>query len=302
MGRIGLYPGHGLFDLVWWLLHSSGLTRCRATELGLGVVVVERMVTVAPKGTPCGWRAYGETGTRLTCQGSKDAVHILTVTLPVATKGTALCAFHSPWDVTEVDRAEVAEVEAVIYADTITHPDVPAAVEPTFQGKTAAQWQAESVECLRRREESWERSDNDGFLSQAASQAMAGEYDLCALVADNGGLWEFPAVFDLNGTLVAIHEREGEFSRYYVNAGPGGNTAPRYITPSKARSAETAKRNNERKGFRMGKVSCVPGVKLSAQWHAYAYIPASTTLKDVTVVDDGSPSGVDILAGLLRLN
>jgi len=84
---------------------------------------MERMVTLAPKGTPCGWTTYGETGTRLTCAGgNRDArahvldsktsipamaVHILTETLPVAPKGTALCAYHSPWDVTEAERAEL---------------------------------------------------------------------------------------------------------------------------------------------------------------------------------------------------
>lgn len=64
-----------------------------------------RPVTVAPVGTPCGWTAYGETGTRLTCHGGRDAVHILTKTLPVAVEGTALCGFHSPYDVTDAERA-----------------------------------------------------------------------------------------------------------------------------------------------------------------------------------------------------
>lgn len=68
-----------------------------------------RPVTTAQPGTPCGWTAYGETGTKLTCKGGKDAVHILTKTLPVAQAGTALCAFHSPWDPTEEERAVVGQ-------------------------------------------------------------------------------------------------------------------------------------------------------------------------------------------------
>lgn len=68
-----------------------------------------RPVTVAPKGTPCGWTAYGETGTRLTCQGGRDAIHILTVTLPVAVAGTALCGYHSPWDPTDAEREAVGQ-------------------------------------------------------------------------------------------------------------------------------------------------------------------------------------------------
>lgn len=68
-----------------------------------------RLVTVAPVGTPCGWTAYGETGTRLTCKGGRNAVHILTATLPVAAKGTALCGFHSPYDVTKAEREAVGQ-------------------------------------------------------------------------------------------------------------------------------------------------------------------------------------------------
>jgi hypothetical protein len=88
---------------------------------------VTRPVTPAPAGTPCGWTAYGETGTRLTCAGGDSdpgahvldrkpsipamAVHVLTRTLPVAVEGTALCGFHSPYDVTADDRiARLPEV------------------------------------------------------------------------------------------------------------------------------------------------------------------------------------------------
>lgn len=68
-------------------------------------------VTVAAPGTSCGWVAYGETGRRLTCQGGKPAVHVLTKSLPVAKAGTALCGFHSPFDTTPEERALVAVME-----------------------------------------------------------------------------------------------------------------------------------------------------------------------------------------------
>ena len=71
-----------------------------------------RLVTVAPANTPCGWTAYGETGTKLTCESGKDAAHVLTETLPVAVKGTALCGFHSPYDVTDADRKAMADEKA----------------------------------------------------------------------------------------------------------------------------------------------------------------------------------------------
>jgi hypothetical protein len=71
---------------------------------------VGRLVVPALAGTPCGWKAFGETGTKLTCESGRDAAHILTATLPVAPEGTALCGLHSPYDVTEADRAATAGV------------------------------------------------------------------------------------------------------------------------------------------------------------------------------------------------
>lgn len=72
-----------------------------------------RPVTVAAPGTPCGWTYRdSETGKTLTCEGGKDAVHVLTQALPVAQAGTALCGYHSPFDVTDAERAKaMAEAE-----------------------------------------------------------------------------------------------------------------------------------------------------------------------------------------------
>src|SRR5688572_6000895 len=76
----------------------------------------------------------------------------------------------------------VNDPELVAYTmDTGTGVCTPVTDEakPTYRGKTADQWRAEAKDCRKAREDSWERSDTDGFLSQAASQAMAGEYELC---------------------------------------------------------------------------------------------------------------------------
>lgn len=57
-----------------------------------------RPVTPAPVGTLCGFNRQG-----LKCMGGHPgpgkAVHVLTHSLPIAPAGTALCAFHSPYDV-----------------------------------------------------------------------------------------------------------------------------------------------------------------------------------------------------------
>lgn len=49
-----------------------------------------RIYTIAPENTPCGFRR---------CGTDKNAVHVLTTNLPVAKAGTALCSYHSPYDV-----------------------------------------------------------------------------------------------------------------------------------------------------------------------------------------------------------
>jgi hypothetical protein len=50
---------------------------------------------------------------------------------------------------------------------------------------------------------SFDRCDTDGFVSQWASGLSARQADLAAEIADNGGRAEFPALFDLDGNLVA---------------------------------------------------------------------------------------------------
>lgn len=74
-----------------------------------------RPVTVATPGTPCGWQHVDEeTDTIHTCESGKPAVHVLTQTLPVAEAGTALCGFHSPFDVTQAERDTMATVPATV--------------------------------------------------------------------------------------------------------------------------------------------------------------------------------------------
>lgn len=64
--------------------------------------------TIAPANTPCGWQNRGSfSGISYDCGSGRDAVHILTQSLPVAPEGTALCAYHSPFDVVPGETASV---------------------------------------------------------------------------------------------------------------------------------------------------------------------------------------------------
>jgi len=59
--------------------------------------------------------------------------------------------------------------------------------------------------------DSFDRCDTDGFVSQWASGCMAAKKRLAAAIADRGGVAEFPALFDLDGNLVAAKLIDGKY-------------------------------------------------------------------------------------------
>lgn len=68
---------------------------------------------------------------------------------------------------------------------------------------TAAAHLADAANHEAARNASWERSDTDGFVTQWAHGISADIARRNAEIAANGGLAEFPALFDLDGNLVA---------------------------------------------------------------------------------------------------
>ena len=64
------------------------------------------------------------------------------------------------------------------------------------KGNDAAALRDMADERRRRSEESFQRCDTDGFLSQWASDITARMFDLQAEVAESGGRWIFPGLYD----------------------------------------------------------------------------------------------------------
>jgi hypothetical protein len=127
---------------------------------------------------------------------------------------------------------------------------------------TPRQWRDRAAEARTRSAESFERSDTDGFASQAANDLMAGQYDLAARIAENGGVWEFPALFDLGGNLVAAKQvtcydsyKYRHVTRWVVleNDDPQ-SAAVKWVTPSQAHNPDLERRNNAKKGYYIGAV------------------------------------------------
>ena len=70
------------------------------------------------------------------------------------------------------------------------------------QTTTAAEYRAEAARHEQDAIDSFDRCDTDGFLSQWASGICAQKARLAAQIAENGGMAEFPALFDLEGRRV----------------------------------------------------------------------------------------------------
>lgn len=99
--------------------------------------------------------------------------------------------------------------------------------------KTAEEWRAEANAHERQAEESFERCDTDGFLSQWASKMTAQLDRARADIAERGGTWIFPVLLTLDGERVpaklingrygkcwALLDGEGEFTGEFVGAFP----------------------------------------------------------------------------------
>lgn len=132
----------------------------------------------------------------------------------------------------------------------------------TYKGKTAAEWRAESAEMFAKREESYDRCDTDGFVSQWALGSLSQDYSLRAQLAEANGLTETRALFDLDGQLVPAVHGWGEYGEYFMIMDNDERGCRRFFNPSKARKDETARANNAAKGFYVGTVKVEGQVKM----------------------------------------
>lgn len=131
------------------------------------------------------------------------------------------------------------------------------------EGRFATQAQAEAhLLDLRARQHrqsetaSFQRSEEDGFLSQWAHRLSAEEAELQAAITERGGRALFPALFDTQGTLVAAKQVE---TRYGLAWGLLASDNPHdkitgWFNPSKAKDPQRARATDAKKGFFVGYV------------------------------------------------
>jgi hypothetical protein len=98
---------------------------------------------------------------------------------------------------------------------------------------TAEQLDKAADDQLRSREESWERSDTDGFLSQWASGLTADLYRTQADIVRNGGKAEFPALFTLDGVRLNAKVIDTRFGPAWAFLDPHGKFTGKFLTAYK---------------------------------------------------------------------
>ena len=97
---------------------------------------------------------------------------------------------------------------------------------------------------------SFERCDTDGALSQWASGINARQLRLEAEIVENGGVWEFPALFDLDGNWVPARDIDGRYGPCWMILDESGDATGEFAPFRPARKSTLEKR-----GYREGIVT-----------------------------------------------
>lgn len=111
-------------------------------------------------------------------------------------------------------------------------------------------------EAEQRKADSWERSDTDGFMSQWASGLSADKHRLAAQIAENNDRAWFPALFDLEGNLVAAKLIDGRYGLVWglLESDDPDSPITGWFNPSRAADDDRYRANNAKKGYYIGGV------------------------------------------------
>lgn len=172
-------------------------------------------------------------------------------------------------------------------------PDSPD--QGTYEGKTEAQWRELAAACSARSRASFERSDTDGFLSQWASDMTARKHLMCADLARDGGIREFPAPFDLEGNLInALFIKTQYGWTWLLRTVPHWWKGKPFLNPSRALKGAVRRRNDSAKGIAMGTVRTRAEVRTGGSGKGMSgavgmhYFVSRVPDSPVEIVDNGS--------------
>lgn len=149
----------------------------------------------------------------------------------------------------------------------------------------------------RAAQESFERCDTDGALSQWA-HGLSGQKDrLQADIEESGGKAEFLALFDLEGNLVAAKLIDTRYGRAWgiLESDDPRSKIVKWFNPSEAMKAVTARRNDAKKGYFVGYVAAPAKAELrGGDLLTVSAVPVRLDggfSRDVEIVDNGHGEG-----------
>ena len=123
------------------------------------------------------------------------------------------------------------------------------------EGMTAQDHRDAAAASAKARQESWDRSDTDGFLSQWASGLTAQEHEAWAKLLDNGGKTRMRVLMNLDGTVASTHLHYGQYgASWVVNDDTFARTGKRFVNESEARSAARRRAAMAKKGHTFGTI------------------------------------------------
>lgn len=115
--------------------------------------------------------------------------------------------------------------------------------------RTAAQWREMSQQARRTSQESYERCDTDGFLSQWANDRLAHLYSQIAGVAEDGGMFDFYMLTDLEGNRLDATQVKNQYGKWSWRIWDPETRRVSWFAESYARKGATRRANNRKKGY-----------------------------------------------------
>lgn len=176
--------------------------------------------------------------------------------------------------------------------------------EITYKGMTAAQYRAAAQKSRERAHTSRMTSDTDGFMSQWAGDLTAQMYELQAKILDEGGTAEFPALFDLQGNLIAakLVSTYDKYSHTHVSkwavlaSDDSDSEIIEWVKLSNAKDEERRIANNAKKGYYEGIVIAPAAADMIGASRSNVSVTVKRTdggfSRNVQIVDSGQLSEV----------
>lgn len=169
---------------------------------------------------------------------------------------TDLAAKADLWIAIAQAEAKVNEAKTVLDHTKTTASHVKKEIIPNVA--KIKEHEEKSKAAAKRRQESIERSDTDGFMSQWASGVASQKELLEAELAENNGFSTFHVLFDLEGNIVPARQIEGKYGPTWAEYEDPHNMyskfTGKFINESKSPKRKTQEAYLLKRGYTLGRI------------------------------------------------